>query len=387
MTVLSTQFTNDMEELPVGNPPHTISDLTLSRKVKSELNLVAIQKTKPSRSFTSSVASGFSAGSGDALPDEMTMLEHTGMEPATECEALVALRLLGTLVARRRGLEVTSFNHGLMMLFSQTRPAENVTGPMENVDTQCSRQVTGSDTGAYEHFDKGLAPRNALRKFQSQPQLNTTPKHRRQFSFEPGADQLEALTEEFGALDQENNEGDSDDSDTPLLMRAGRPALDTQPIRSTSSSQTLGADLSKPSKIPSPVQTLGRSRREDSASSIQSVYAKPHDSRHGSRSSVVTAFRENMNGSIRPELQSRNGSINSLPISDSPPVLRNQHSGTGLRNNVDNNMAVAAARAANDANQTSWLEHGSPRLSLSRANNLQGSVRVDRDVPKRTSSV
>ncbi|KAI4627417.1 uncharacterized protein J4E87_003980 [Alternaria ethzedia] len=352
MAVLSTQFTNDMEDLPVGNPPQTSKNLTLSRKVQSELNLVAIQKTRPSRSFTSSVASGFSGGSGDPLPDEMTILEHTGMEPATECEALVALRALGTLVARRRGLEVNSFNHGLMMLFSQTRSAEKLTAHVEENDTQTPRQKNSSDNGTYEYFDQSLAPRNTLRKFQSQPQLNTSQKHHRQFSFEPGADQLEALTEELKALDGEANESGSDDSDTPLLMRTGRPALDTRSIRSASSSQTLGADLGKQSKIPSPVQSLGRSRRADSASSIQSVNARPQDSRRGSSSSVITAFRENSIGSMRPELQSRNSSINSLRMPDSPSALRNQHSGTGLRNTI---TAIAAARAASDASQSSSL--------------------------------
>jgi len=352
MAVLSTQFTNDMEELPVGNPPQTSKNLTLSRKVQSELNLVAIQKTRPSRSFTSSVASGFSGGSGDPLPDEMAILEHTGMEPATECEALVALRALGTFVATRRGLEVNSFNHGLMMLFSQTRSAEKLMAHVEENDTQTPRQKTSSDNGTYEYFDQSLAPRNTLREFQSQPQLDTNQKHRRQFSFEPGADQLEALTEELKTLDGEANESGSDDSDTPLLMRTGRPALDTRSIRSTSSSQTLGADLGKQSKIPSPVQSLGRSRRADSASSIQSVYARPQDSRRGSSSSVITAFRENSIGSMRPELQSRNSSINSLRMPDSPSVLSNQHSGTGLRNTI---TAIAAARAASDASQSSSL--------------------------------
>ncbi|KAI4955577.1 hypothetical protein J4E91_001438 [Alternaria rosae] len=383
MAVLSTQFTNDMEEMPVGNPPQTSKNLTLSRKVQSELNLVAMQKTRPSRSLTSSVASGFSGGSGDPLPDEMTILEHTDMEPATECEAIVALRALGTLVARRRGLDVSSFNHGLMMLFWQTTPAEKLTGRVEDNDTRNPRQEVSSDNGTYEYFDQGLAPRNVLRKFQSQPQLNTTQKHHRQFSFEPGADQLEALTEECRALDGEANESGSDDSDTPLLMRTGHPALDTRSIRSTSSSQVLGADLGKASKIPSPVQTLGRSRRADSASSIQSVYAGPQDIRRGSSSSVVTAFRENSIGSMRPELQSRNNSINNLRMPDSPSVLRNQHSGTGLHYTI---MAIAAARAASDASQPS-SGRGSPRLCLSRVNSSQGSVRPGDDVPKITSPV
>ncbi|RII10946.1 hypothetical protein CUC08_Gglean006947 [Alternaria sp. MG1] len=383
MIVLSTQFTNDGAKLIVGTPPEVNHNLTLSRKVQSELNLTAIHKTKPSRSFTSSVTSGFSGGSGDPLPDEMAVLEHTGMEPATECEALVALRELGTLVARRRGLEISSFNHSLMMLFSQTRPAERIVEGIEERDARPSRQGMGSNSGKPQYADTSLAPRHNLRKFQSQPHLSTTQKHRRQFSFEPGADQLEALAEEFGALDGETNESGSDDSDTPLLMRAERPALDTQSIRSTSSSQNLGADLAKPSKIPSPVQTMGRSRREDSASSLQSVYARPQDSRRESRSSVITAFREHLSGNIRPELQSRHSSINDLRASDSSTASREQIGATRLRNS---NMAVAAARAASDASQTSLSERSSPRLSLSRTNNAGGPVRPVHDDSKRTSS-
>ncbi|KAL1799957.1 hypothetical protein ACET3X_000299 [Alternaria dauci] len=268
MVVLSKQFAHDGTKLIVGTPPEVNHKLTLSRKVQSELNLVANYKTKTSRSFTSSVASGFSAGSGDPLPDEMAILEHTGMEPATECEALVALRELGTLVARRRGLDTNSFNHDLMMLFLQNRPVERTTEGVEEQDVRPSQQGKGSKIEQQQCPDPSLAPRHNLRRFQSQPQLNTPQKHRRQFSFEPGADQLEALTEEFGALDSETNESESDDSDTPLLMRAERPALDSQSIRSTSSSQTLGGDFAKPSKIPSPVQTMGRSRQEGSASSL-----------------------------------------------------------------------------------------------------------------------
>ncbi|CAN9101487.1 unnamed protein product [Alternaria alternata] len=383
MIVLSTQFTNDGTKLIVGTPPEVNHNLTLSRKVQSELNLTAIHKTKPSRSFTSSVTSRFSGGSGDPLPDEMAVLEHTGMEPATECEALVALRELGTLVARRRGLEISSFNHSLMMLFSQTRPSERIVEGIEERDARPSRQGMGSNSGKPQYPDTSLAPRHNLRKFQSQPHLSTPQKHRRQFSFEPGADQLEALAEEFGALDGETNESGSDDSDTPLLMRAERPALDTQSIRSTSSSQNLGADLAKPSKIPSPVQTMGRSRREDSASSLQSVYARPQDSRRESRSSVITAFREHPSGNVRSELQSRHSSINDLRASDSSTASREQIGATRLRNS---NMAVAAARAASDASQTSLPERSSPRPSLSRTNNAEGPVRPVHDDSKRTSS-
>ena len=66
--VLSKQFSNS-SELLVGTPPDP-QKTTLSRKVQSELNLATMRKTMTPPSIADSVASVFSGGSGDVLPDE-----------------------------------------------------------------------------------------------------------------------------------------------------------------------------------------------------------------------------------------------------------------------------------------------------------------------------
>ena len=140
MKALSKQFGDTVTELPLGTPPADGSGenkiMTLSRKVQSELNLTALKKTRVSPSITSSVASAFSGMSGDPLPDERATFSQAPMDPAAECDALIALRELGTLVARRRGLDAGSFNDGLMMLFAKTSVAETLFGRIERENAQ-----------------------------------------------------------------------------------------------------------------------------------------------------------------------------------------------------------------------------------------------------------
>jgi hypothetical protein len=284
-------------------------------------------------------------------------------------------------VARRRGLEQDSFNRGLMMLFSQTKPATYSVVHHDEENVQTSLNHTGTKNSPTEN---AVAQQRPMRKFQSQPQLSMQQKHRRQFSFEPGVDQLQALAEETRMPDAELHDVGSVCSDTPLLMYAARQVHDSHFTMSTSSTQNLSADFGKPSKIPSPVQTLGRSRQESSASSLQSIHSRPQDSRRGSRSSVLTAFRESSSGSLRPSLNSRNGSIQSLRTADSP-VSKDCISGTRLRNNVITTTA-AAARVAGNKSQTSSSEDGSPKPSASRANKTEESMALENDVSADQSS-
>ena len=346
MIVLSQQFGGTYTEMPGDTPPistPTSKRMTLSRKVQSELNLAALRKTRVSPSIASSVTSAFSGRSGDPLPDETDTPSQVPMEPAAECNALIALRELGTLVARRRGLDANSFNDGLMMLFAKTNGTDTFSRSIEEESAQPIPPET-IYSSRRSHVEKTEKPKRALRRFQSQPQLNTQHKHRRQFSFEPGAE------EELRTYEDERHDRGSDDSDSPLVLHARRPAVDS--IMSSSSSLTLSADFCKPSKIPSPVQTLGRVRRENSASSLQSIYVRPHDSRHNSRNSVLTAFRDNSSGNLRPSPQSRRSSIN----------LRAVDSSLQLRNNM---MALAAARVAGLGSQT-LSKGGSPSQSVTR---------------------
>ena len=324
----------------MGAPPGMDKTMTLSRKVQSELNLASMRKGRPS--FTSSVTSGFSGGSGDALPDEAGALGQTDMNPSIECDALVALRELGTLIARRRGLDSTSFIRGLTMLLSHTRAADAVVEHIEEKKSPLSQQENAG-TGKLQG-KQAMTPTRSVRKYQSQPQLSSQQTHRRQFSFEPGADQLHALAEEARISDLDAHGSDSDHSAAPLLVNATRRAFDSRSIMSN-----LSAEFSKPSKIPSPVQTMGRVRREGSGSSLQSVYNTPQDSHRGSRSSVLTAFRENSSGNLRPALQTRNSSLQNSSVVNAPVVLQDQSGSTQVRNGA---MDMAAARAAGSKSQT-----------------------------------
>ena len=344
MAVLSKRFSNS-SELLLGTPPDSKKTKTLSRKAQSELNLSTFGKIRPPPSVTDSIASAFSGGSGDALPDETSVASQPGMDPATECNALFALRELGTLVARRRGLQPESFNHGLMMLFSQARPAEGVVVPGDEKKADAAIQDASVKSPSLE---QSTTQARTVRKFQSQPQPNTQQKHHRQFSFEPGADQLQALTEEAPPRDVGSRDDESENSDAPLIIHAGRQTEDSASTSLTGSCQNLSADFAKPSKIPSPVQSLGRSRKESSASSLPSVYARSQDtSRRGSSSSVLTAFRENASGSVRPRAQSRNSSMQSLHATTGPLAGAKEHYGSiGLRNHKIATTAAATSAAA-----------------------------------------
>ncbi|KAL7774489.1 hypothetical protein CFE70_005401 [Pyrenophora teres f. teres 0-1] len=336
---------------------------TLSRKVQSELNLASIRKSRPS--ITSSIASCFSGGSGDPLPDEAGAPGQTHMDPSIECDALVALRELGTLIARRRGLDATTFLYGLAMLLSHARAEEAIVEPDYEKETCLAQKENVVPTKAQGEQVMTTAT-HSVRKYQSQPQLSSQQSHRRQFSFEPGADQLHALAEEARMCDFDRHGSDSDDSAAPLLVRAARPALDSQSIMSN-----LSAEFSKPSKIPSPVQTVGRMRREGSGSSLQSIYSRPQESRRGSRSSVLTAFRENSSGNLRPALQVRTSSLQNSSVVNGPVKWQDQTGSTQVGNGT---IALAAARAAGSRSQT-WSLENSPRPSMSRPDDSEMPVK------------
>lgn len=318
---LSKQF-SDSPKLLVGTPPDE-QKTRLSRKVQSELNLATMHKAKERPSISGSVASIFSGGSGDALPDETAIFKQSIMQPATECNALIALRELGTLVARQRGLEPRTFNEGLMKLFSQSRRAEPPALCQHAKDANPTiRQDTDSEKPCWERTG---AHGHRVRKFQSQPQLSTPRKHHRQFSFEPGADELQALTEEMG-YDAAVYVGNSE-SMTQSSMHATYNTSDSQPNKSSSPAPSSKAESVKRSKIPSPVHNVGRSRKEVSTASLHSIYGWYQDSRRGSGSSVVTAFREKGSGSMQPSLGSRHSSAQSVGTSASLSVSIDYPSG------------------------------------------------------------
>jgi hypothetical protein len=94
MTAISRQFTGKtFVDLHVGTPPNDIGNTTLSRKVQSELNLTRLSRLNNEGSVAnSSMTSGFSGGTGDPLPDEMSPPSIALGDMAVDCDAIIALR-------------------------------------------------------------------------------------------------------------------------------------------------------------------------------------------------------------------------------------------------------------------------------------------------------
>ncbi|CAO2656214.1 Nn.00g050170.m01.CDS01 [Neocucurbitaria sp. VM-36] len=343
MAALSKQFTRTNIDLPIGNPPDENKNMTLSRKVQSELNLTAMAGMEVSQSSANSMNSSSSGSSEDALSKEVTISIPACMESAIECDAFIALRELGTLIARRRGLRADCFIENLMILFSNTGEAGIRYGDTAGgLLRQTSMSYNSGSTGKPSNVEASTTSRT-LRKFQSQPQLSSDQRRRRHFSFEPGDDQLEGHQEEIKLREARGQDSDSSAAETQPSHRLHISPLQSHLADSQSSSHALFVDFQKPSKIPSPVQIMGRVRRENSASSLQSIYARPDNDRRDSRSSVATAFRESSSGSLRLNPESRGSSMRNSFKAGFLPLPKESNSDLRFGNSL---IALAAARAA-----------------------------------------
>ena len=358
MAFLSRQLeqVQDKSNFTVGTPPGRDKNTTLSRKMKSELNLAQLGKTGGDNLVPQSIEtieSGFS-GKGDPLPDEEEP-HPTIVGAAIELDAVVALQELGTLVARKKGLDTKMFLAGLMQLYSMSiiePPSEPGHGA----------HVAGSYTSRSEH-STGMAetqsiPERTALESHSQPQIGSAQRTQRHFSFEPGDDQLAAIEEKL-KLQESEDSSSSDEMETTVSPRL-TPTLTTEPQR-------------KPSKIPSPAQRPyhNKVRREDSGSSVRIVSRTlDGDNRRDSSSSVMTAIRHNSSGdgSTRPAIQNRNSSRVAR--------RRNESSRTDSMEKRRNMAAIAAAKAVDQADSSTTrndMDH--PGLAVS---NARSSARTSR---------
>jgi len=341
MTALSRRLdaTTMPAECPIGTPPSQETRLTLSRKVKSELNLTCM-RTETADTCAHSVESGFSRH-GDPLPDE---IEHhlTMADPFIDCDAFVALQELGALVARKKGIDVSKFMTGLLQLFSVAE--DDAT---QKCDTELQWKETaiprsGSDAEAARDQTPPI-PNPRLRSFRSQPQLGSLQRRRRHFSFEPGDDQIPAFEDDVMM-------SKSPRTHSLMCLVPSGPGPDSQMPSSSVKDQNLNPDFQKPSKIPFPIQHPGVDilRQGSSVASLPTTSGRQYNGeRRDSRSSVLTAFRHNSNSSLRSTSQSRSNSVHAArrETHASDPA-----SSLGLRSNM---AALAAARAADHADNSS----------------------------------
>ncbi|KAL1602732.1 hypothetical protein SLS60_006153 [Paraconiothyrium brasiliense] len=214
MTILFRCLENaqSVTDFAVGTPPAQ-EKVTLSRKVHSELNLARLGINCIDDSVPRSIDSGFS-GNGDPLPDEVEP-SPVMVEPAVDLEAFVALKELGTLVARKRGIDTDKFLTGLMQLYSM--PPDNIEhkpkfGAPGQVITTSPFEPVGNTCKASSNM------KDAVRQVRSQPPIGSVQRNRRHFSFEPGDDQAAALERQFKAHDTEG----LIDSDEPGMAFDGQ---------------------------------------------------------------------------------------------------------------------------------------------------------------------
>lgn len=121
-------------------------------------------------------------------------------------------------------------------------------------------------------------------------------------------------------------------------------SLETDDDDSTHLLASLVGELPKPSTIPSPVQTMGPVRRENSISSSQSVFVKNiQDDRHNSRTSIQTAFQEGGSANVSIKSKSRSSSSQNLHTTESPLGFKERLNSLANR---QSDVALAAARAA-----------------------------------------
>lgn len=356
MAILSRQLESVQapSNFAVGTPPSQDHNYTLSHKMQNELNFGHLESTGGNDSFPRSVEtneSGFS-GKGDPLPDEEGPQPTIGS--AVDIESFMALQELGTLVARKKGLDPKRFLDGLMQLFSipidEPHCESNHKGSTEGSYASCSDHTT-------DIVETQSTPEHTSWEAHPPPQLGSVQKRQRHFSFEPGDDQIAAIEQQLKA--HETDSSSSDESQKTVSPRL---------------TPTLTQDLQRrPSKIPSPAQRpllSTKVRRESSASSTRVANRTfQGDNRRDSSSSVMTAIRHaSSSGSSRPAFQKRSSSRNTL--------RRNGSNDTDTVGNRHDMAAIAAAKAVDQAD-SSATKNSTVRSSLARSN-VKSHARTNR---------
>ncbi|KAF2738209.1 hypothetical protein EJ04DRAFT_429414 [Polyplosphaeria fusca] len=370
MAVLSQHFSssNATANLSVGTPPIHGQDITLSRKVKSELDLAKMAALNASNSTIHSAFSEFSS-TGDPLPDEIDVPSTTIQDAIIDSEAFVALRELGVLVARRKGINSDRFVIKLMTLLNDNEEDEpekksSLQDSTPTVVEEDALEVGGTGGGVSSQH----SPR--LRRYQSQPHLTSDRDRRRHFSFEPGEDELRILNQKLNVL-HEAEEDTLTSSRGDWSPKYSKFSSDSSFEASPTGSMTTR--YRKSSMIPSPVHesTIATPRREASISSLQTVVANSNGDevrRQNSRSSVLTAFRKNSQGTLVPQSSSssRSSSINNLSQAES----RGRDRASSSRNSM---AAVAATRAAERYASMSYIWYDIVIAHYYRSNSLSSS--------------
>ncbi|KAH7138237.1 hypothetical protein B0J11DRAFT_421529 [Dendryphion nanum] len=348
MTALSKKFSaGTFGNVPIGTPPSHKSKVTLSRKVKSELDLTRFGNVGPVDAMNRVLLVDISALKEAPGEDEHD-LNQTAIDLVLESDAFIALRELSTLVARRKGIDADEFSSKLMGLLTNSNM-----GADDDTDTE-----PGSDSSSLAHSIPRQSQQDSSFHKSHLPLQDRSLRHhtggqtrKRHFSFEPGDDQMNALKKGIRDLEV-NDELKRFATDRPKSRAGSQSTQSSQSTQAQSDMEGLAnkavsrdLDIQKPSKIPSPLQAplMGYPRRESSISSLQAVFGRPNmEERRMSGSSVFTAFRNNCTDQVRPGVLSRSSSHISSRIGEE---VRSKE-GSANPGNQYSTAALAAARAA-----------------------------------------
>jgi hypothetical protein len=256
------------------------------------------------------------------------------LNDALECDALVALKELGAQVARRKGMDVSSFVRGLNSLLASADIVESSSGSSFGDIRAWSPTSIGYLKASTD--DVTLKPQ--AHKFMTHIRQDGDHQSQRHFSFDPGDDHMRVLCTDLRFCDSLHTEptdyASPSSSEGSLREGDGSSVL---PLPSA------GVDIMKQSMVPSPVQRVGSNHQENSWSSPQSMFIKNvQDDRQSSRASVQTVFFNTSSAAFSSRSKSTGGLSQALGVANSalkskerPSNLANQHS-----------AALAAARAA-----------------------------------------
>ena len=364
MAALSQQLSNvGPLNLLVEPSPHEKEESTLSRKLRSELNLADQCDARFAQSLPKFAALEQAETTQVTLKQADSKVTHQLNDAlecdALECDALVALRELGAQVARRRGIDVSSFVSGLSSLlsFAESTSGSSVgdTGPWSPTSDGYLKASTDDVT---------LKPQP--HKLMTQIRQDEGQKSQRHFSFDPGDDQMRVLFADLKSYDSLSHT-EPTDYVSPSSSEAS-PALEGTLREGDNDSLSLfpsaGIDIMKQSMIPSPVQRVGSIRRENSGSSPQSMFIKNvQDGRHNSRASIQTIFRNTSSAAFSSRSKSAGCSSQTLDVAESP--LKSKERPSNLANQHNSSAALAAARAAEARSSGSSRSNTQPSTTAS----------------------
>ncbi|KAL6707378.1 hypothetical protein ACN47E_004157 [Coniothyrium glycines] len=344
----SKEFARQDTTWSVGNTAMDGPNFTLSRKAYSELNLAKFGEAQALQThFDSDTMNLALPGGRESTPNiEKDEYSSEVESLSVESDAIDALRHVGASVAKQRGLEVSRFLRALMTLLS-TVPVSSENSSQD--EEACPTRPIMGEVVVSRHFSEAVppaTPKPIIDRTHRQSTNGNEQRLRRHFSFEIGADTLENEYESYGCCQLD---------DPPTVLDSTRELENQseklQPASRTSSpsSQTLGTDFYKPSKIPSPVQMLGHMRRENSSSSLTSLVFRRRETRRDSRTSIMTAYQQSSSDKFSCATPSKSSSGYGSDVADSGLHARN---GPSSPHSGSLDLSLTAAKVANSSAAT-----------------------------------